>query len=64
VSYSAKSVADFFEKYGRETVAVHDLGYDCSLEVSVDDLYDMFKARLRLEQGGYTLEQRVLEEEK
>ena len=43
-------VDDFFEKHGRDTVAEHDLGYDCSTELTVNDLYDMFVLRMHIEE--------------
>ena len=42
-------VEEFFTKYGEDEVANHDLGYGCDQPISIDDLYEMFRARMRLE---------------
>lgn len=45
-------VEEFFGKYGDSTVAVHDLGYGCTLECTVEDLYHIFKKRMELENNS------------
>ena len=43
-------VQDFFEQFELDTAVTHDLGYGCSKECTVEELYQMFKARLRMEE--------------
>lgn len=46
-------VAEFFERHRYDVVAKHDLGYDCFAEVTVEQLYEMFKLRYELEKEGH-----------
>ncbi len=43
-------IAAFFEKYGYETIIEKDIGYGCSTMINVNELYDIFKLRLKLEE--------------
>ena len=45
-----EQVEEFFQKFGYETIIRKDLGYDCSADVTVDELYRMIMLRLKFEE--------------
>jgi hypothetical protein len=42
-------VDKFFEENRLETVFGRDLGYDCSIDITLEEMYQMFKLRMKLE---------------
>lgn len=44
-----ETVDKFFEENRLETVFKRDLGYDCHIEVLLEEMYQMFKLRMKLE---------------
>ena len=40
-------IRDFFDINGDEVVTTRDLGYGCSIDITVEELFQMFLGRMR-----------------